>query len=117
MLLLTVTCSVFSCQQTEETDQTEAANTITAADTTAVRPAPTFYVIPPDLAEERVWICENASFDVFHVQHDCPLLAECKGKGTFRNLTLVRAIEDYGRYNCYVCSEELAHIFDEEMVR
>lgn len=121
-LLLAVICTVISCQETGATEETVAtapteAAAVSEADTTEVRPAPTFFIIPPDLAEQRVWICENASSDIFHVQHDCPVLLECKGKGSFRNLTLVRAIEDYGRYNCQVCSEDLNNIFDEDMVR
>ena len=120
MLLLPLACMVFSCQETKESadvPQAEAVAAVTEAEATEARPAPTFFVIPPDLAEKRVWICEGASSDLFHIQHDCPVLLECKGKGSFRNLTLVRAIEDYGRYNCPVCSEDLNHIFDEEMVR
>lgn len=121
-LLLVITCSIFSCQEAGKSEETGAtppseAATLSVADTTEARPAPTFFVIPPELAEQRVWICENASADIFHVQHDCPLLVQCKGKGSFRNLTLVRAIEDYDRYNCQVCSEELDHIFDEDLVR
>ncbi|MFD3001688.1 hypothetical protein ACFS7Z_15050 [Pontibacter toksunensis] len=110
----------FSCQETDKTADTPLAEAETAAsltDTTGMRPAPTFFVIPPDLAEKRVWICENTASDLFHVQHDCPVLVECKGKGSFRNLTIVRAIEDFGRYNCQTCSEGLNHIFDEELVR
>lgn len=119
-LLLAVTCTVFACQEiaeTEDTPETEAVTSVSGTDTTETRPAPTFFVIPPDLADKRVWICENASSDLFHVQHDCPVLVQCKGKGSFRNLTIVRAIEDYGRYNCQVCSKDLNHIFDEDMVR
>lgn len=119
-LLLAIACTVLACQETaesEDTQETEAVTSVFEAETTEPRPAPTFFVIPPDLAEKRVWICESTSTDLFHVRHDCPLLAQCKGKGSFRNLTLVRAIEDYGRYNCHVCSEDLDHIFDEEMVR
>ncbi|WP_162054334.1 hypothetical protein [Pontibacter pamirensis] len=117
-LLLAVTCIFFACQETVETDdtpQSEAATSVAGADTTETRPAPDFFIIPPDLAEKRVWICENASSDIFHVQHDCPLLVECKGN--FRNVIIPRAIETYGRYNCQVCSEDLDHIFDEDMVR
>lgn len=119
-LLLAVACIVFSCQETEKTADTPLAEAETVAsptDTTEMRPAPTFFVIPPDMAEKRVWICENVASDLFHVQHDCPVLIACKGKGSFRNLTLVRAIEDFGRYNCQTCSEALNHVFDEELVR
>lgn len=118
VLLLAVACLVFSCQESAETAdtlETVEANSVSEADTTEARPAPTFFIIPPDMADRRVWICENASSDIFHVQHDCPLLVQCKG--SFRNVTIPRAIETYGRYNCQVCSLDLDHIFDEEMVR
>lgn len=117
-LLLAATCTVFACQETVETvdtPQTAVATSAAEADTTEARPAPTFFIVPPDLAEKRVWICDNASSDIFHVQHDCPLLVQCKGN--FRNVTIPRAIETYGRYNCHVCSEDLNHIFDKDMVR
>ncbi|RDV16007.1 hypothetical protein DXT99_06435 [Pontibacter diazotrophicus] len=118
VLLLAITCTVFACQETVETDdtpQTETETPVSEEESTETRPAPTFFIVPPDLADKRVWICENTSSDIFHVQHDCPLLVQCKGN--YRNVTIPRAIETYGRYNCQVCSKDLDHIFDEDMVR
>ena len=119
-LLAVLALSTLSCQnaaenaaETEE-PQTEA---VAVADTTQARPAPDFYVIPPDMLRDRVWVCDDGSSDLFHVKNDCPVLLECKGKGTFRNVSLQRAIEEYGRYNCQTCSQDLDHIFDDEMVR
>lgn len=119
ILLLAIASTLFACQETEETVDTPgtetAAEATSMADTVETRPAPTFYVIPPDVAQKRVWICEDESSDIFHKQNDCPVLVQCKGG--FRNLSIHRAIETYGRYNCQVCSEDLDHIFDEDMVR
>ncbi|MCX2740126.1 hypothetical protein [Pontibacter anaerobius] len=115
-------CTVASCQPAE-TEQQEQAPEVTEApaQTAAVaaekRPAPEFFVIPENMLKKRVWICEDGVSDIFHVQHDCPVLIECRGKGTFRNLVLPRAIEDYGRYNCQVCSKDLDMIFDKDAVR
>ena len=110
-----------ACQPTETADSEEAgAVTETAAaatDTIPRRPAPEFFVIPEDMMRKRVWICEDGVADLFHVQHDCPVLVECKGKGSFRNLLLPRAIEDFGRYNCQECSKDLDVIFDKDAVR
>jgi hypothetical protein len=118
-ILLFAVCLLFSCQSNTEntaaTSQVEVTDTVAAADTAAARPAPSFFVIPPDMAKSRVWICIEASSDIFHVKHDCPVLKQCKG--TFRNLTLTRAIEDFGRYNCQECSKDYDHIFDEQRVR
>lgn len=118
-LLLAITCSLFGCQQADEeaaASQAENSAADAVADTqTPARPAPEFFLIPPDMAKNRVWICVDESADVFHTKHDCPVLVQCKG--SFRNLTLVRAIEDFGRYNCQECSRDLDHIFDEDMVR
>ncbi|WP_147383167.1 hypothetical protein [Pontibacter oryzae] len=111
----------FSCQQQETADDATATAKSPAPEiatsTSEPRPAPAFYVVPEKLLEKRVWICEDGSADVFHLKHDCPILIQCKGKGSFRNLLLPKAIEDYGRYNCQECSKELDHIFDEETVR
>jgi flavoprotein len=118
-ILLLAFCLLFSCQSNDEntaaTSQVEVTDTVTAADAAAARPAPSFFVIPSDMAKNRVWICIEASSDIFHVKHDCPVLKQCKG--TFRNLTLTRAIEDFGRYNCQECSKDYDHIFDEQLVR
>ncbi|WP_299823989.1 hypothetical protein [uncultured Pontibacter sp.] len=103
----TTACQENTAQQEEQTE--------TAA--TTKRPAPEFFVIPEELVKKRVWICDNNTADLFHVKHDCPILIACKGKGTFRNMTLPRAIEDYGRYNCQECAKDLDHIFDEDMPR
>lgn len=112
-------CAMASCQPAETADSAEAgavAETATAAaDTTAKRPAPEFFVIPESMVRKRVWICEDGVADIFHVQHDCPVLVKCKG--SFRNLLLPRAIEDYGRYNCQECSKDLDDIFDKDAVR
>lgn len=122
ILFLLLCCAFASCQQQETAaDATkateEAAQPAVAATTSEPRPAPEFYVVPEELLEKRVWICEDGSADIFHLKHDCPVLIQCKGKGSFRNLLLPKAIEDYGRYNCQECSKELDHIFDDEVVR
>jgi len=114
--------AVSSCQPTgssasEEAQAAAATPEATAPDTTAKRPAPDFFVVPQDMLKKRVWICEDEVSDIFHVQHDCPVLVECKGKGTFRNLLLPRAIEAFGRYNCQECSKDLDIIFDKDAVR
>lgn len=116
-LLLVFAGTLPGCQQTdEETAASQAETAVAVADTQPpARPAPEFFVIPPDMAKNRVWICADETADLFHTKNDCPLLVQCRG--TFRNLTLVRAIEDFGRYNCQECSRDLDHIFDEDMVR
>ncbi|GAB3819583.1 hypothetical protein GCM10028895_18220 [Pontibacter rugosus] len=112
-----------ACQQQESQEETAtvAAPENDASETTAAvnekRPAPTFFFIPKELSNKRVWICEDGVSDIFHLKHDCPILVQCKGKGNFRNLLLPKAIEEYGRYNCPECSKELDHIFDENAVR
>jgi len=108
-----------SCQQVTENvaDTDEQPTTVTVVDTARKRPAPTFFVIPPDQSRARVWLCEDGVSDLFHAKHNCPVLIACKGKGTFRNVNLPRAIEEYGRYNCQTCSKDFDHIFDEDMVR
>lgn len=108
------------CQGTENKDEEAAAvstEEVTAADTTQVprRPAPEFYVITPELKDRRVWICDDSNLDIFHVKNDCDYLRGCKG--TFRYMTITRAIEEYGRYNCENCSSDLAYIFDENAIR
>lgn len=121
-LILTLSFSV-ACQS-EKTDTQEEAEVATAeaaapaaAVVTEKRPAPEFFVIPEEMVKKRVWICEDDVSDIFHTAHDCSVLVQCKGKGTFRNLLLHKAIEDYGRYNCQECSKDLNVIFDSEAVR
>ncbi|GAA4430260.1 hypothetical protein GCM10023188_16690 [Pontibacter saemangeumensis] len=117
LLLLVFAGTLLSCQHTDEKTAASQAETAVAVAGTQpkARPAPEFFLIPPDMAKNRVWICMDESANLFHTKNDCPLLVPCKG--TFRNLTLVRAIEDFGRYNCQECSRELDHIFDENKVR
>ena len=118
--ILLLASSTVACQQNTEQHQEVSTPEVDASEATQVvnkRPAPEFFVIPAELTKNRVWICENNTADIFHVKHDCPVLLECKGQGTFRNVTLPRAIEDYGRYNCPVCAKDLDMIFDEEAVR
>ncbi|WP_439881846.1 hypothetical protein ACSX1A_01545 [Pontibacter sp. MBLB2868] len=117
---LLVLINVVACQQQESSKEvaaTKAPSDVTNTLVTEKRPAPTFYIIPEDLAKKRVWLLEDGQSDIFHLKHDCPVLVAGKGKGTFKNVTLTRAIEEYGRYNCQECSSELNHIFDENMVR
>ena len=118
-LLLAITCSFIGCRQADEkteASQASAAATVAVAEArTTARPAPEFFVIPPYMAQSRVWICIDETADVFHTKHDCPVLVACKG--SFRNMTLYRAIDDFGRYNCQECSQNLDHIFDEDLVR
>jgi len=107
-----------SCQSSEKPIEEPAANTTQpaiVADTTARRPAPEFFIIPKGMERKRVWICDDNMSDIFHTSNTCQALKGCLG--TFRNVMLVRAIEDFGRYNCDVCSKELADIFDEDKVR
>lgn len=118
---IVILCALASCQYSEtdqqqetETTPAEQEQTIAAANK---RPFPEFFAIPKEMMRKRVWICEDGESDIFHVQHDCPILIQCKGKGSFRNLMLPRAIEDYGRYNCQECSKELDFIFDKDAVR
>ncbi|MCC9135445.1 hypothetical protein ACFSKU_13965 [Pontibacter silvestris] len=122
LIVVSVSTALFSCQPAENKDAvnetTPPTETQAGADTTQKRPAPDFFIIPPELADKRVWICENGTSDIFHTQHDCPVLAQCnETDGTFKNVTLTRAIEAYGRYNCETCSKDLDHIFDKDMVR
>ena len=114
-LLLAIACSIFSCQQTDEAAAAAQSETLAADTPATARPAPEFFLIPQDISKNRAWICVDEAADVFHTKNDCPVLVQCKG--SFRNLTLVRAIEDFGRYNCQECSSDLDHIFDEDMVR
>lgn len=117
MLAVFLMVFLFSCQQTENTDlgATSAGNQIAAADSVNKRPAPEFFIIPQNMLKDRVWLCDDGVADIFHVKNDCPVFMSCRA--TKRNVSLPRAIEDYGRYNCTTCSEELAHIFDEDMIR
>ncbi|WP_125185179.1 hypothetical protein [Botryobacter ruber] len=118
-LLLTGFASCQSYNQTDKTDiaaakqpETPAVDSVRLA---ARRPAPEFYILTPDIYKNRVYVCDDIYSDVFHVKYDCEVLAKCDA--TKRNVTLVTAIRDFGRYNCEVCSPELAHVFDEEKVR
>ncbi|QCR21279.1 hypothetical protein [Pontibacter sp. SGAir0037] len=112
-----------ACQGTESSDGTAATTDaqteqIATADSAVVkerRPAPDFYFISEDMRDKRVWICDDADKDIFHTVHNCDSLRGCNGK--FRNLTIVRAIEDFDRYNCQSCSSDLNDIFDENKVR
>ncbi|NDK56696.1 hypothetical protein [Pontibacter fetidus] len=117
---LAIVCStlLFACQSAEQPQ--EEANVATeqtaaAADTVQRRPAPDFYVIPPGMERKRVWVCDDASKDVFHTKNTCEALRPCNG--AFRNVSLQRAIEEYGRYNCEICSKELSDIFDDKKIR
>jgi len=104
------------CQSSEEQTATqEVAASQAAAEEKQPRPKPEFFLIPPDLAKKRVYICMDSSADTFHQKHDCQELTACKS--TFRNLTLTRAVEAFDRYNCETCSSDLAHIYDENAVR
>lgn len=113
VLLLSLAGCQTPDQDTTATDQTTASEI--SAEARPARPKPEFFSIPPDLEKKRVYICIDDSDDTFHQKHDCPVLVACKG--TFRNLTLTRAIEDFDRYNCETCSSDLAYIFDENAVR
>ncbi|SFU54069.1 hypothetical protein SAMN04487941_1396 [Pontibacter akesuensis] len=112
-----------ACQPEKENSEAIAATATEEAAVPATaavaekRPAPVFFFVPQELVDKRVWICDNEVSDIFHLQHDCPILVQCKGNGTFRNLKLPRAIEEFGRYNCQECSKELDVIFDEDAVR
>lgn len=118
--ILILGTGTMACQENVEEKKEinpESTSDTAATPVVAKRPAPEFFVVPAELAKKRVWICDNSTSDVFHVKHDCPVLLECKGKGTFRNVTLPRAIEEYGRYNCQECAKELDHIYDEDAIR
>lgn len=107
--------TLFSCQPSETDLDTTAETQLAAADSVSKRPAPEFFIIPPDLVKSRVWLCDDGVADIFHVKNDCPVFMTCRA--TKRNVSLPRAIEEYGRYNCTTCSKELDHIFDEDMIR
>ncbi|WP_187263329.1 hypothetical protein [Pontibacter beigongshangensis] len=119
VLFLTVFAAACQAPEQEHTDgttaidQTEAA----AADSAAQqerRPAPQFHRIPTEMARDRVYVCDDANADVFHTKYDCETLNGCKTLK--KNVMLLRAVEDYGRYNCDICSKDLAVIFDEQQV-
>lgn len=115
---LVIMLFLFSCQPSESTETDVATEAQTVALDSArqeKRPAPSFFIIPQDLVKSRVWLCDDGVSDVFHVKNDCPVFMTCNA--TKRNVSLPRAIEEHGRYNCTTCSAELAHIFDEEMIR
>ncbi len=116
-LLFAVLFLVSCGQEVATKEPQDTPDELAVTDTTSRRPSPKFYIVPPNLAEQRVWICDNAVSDIFHITYDCPLLLACKGKGSFRNVVLLRAIEDYGRYNCQSCSKALDDVFDENKVR
>jgi hypothetical protein len=119
VVALAIVCSTLfaSCQSTEK-QQEEAPVAIeqtATVDTTQRRPAPEFYIIPKGMERKRVWVCDDKVSDIFHVNNECEILRTCTG--TFRNVSLQRAIEEYGRYNCTVCAKDLADIFDENKIR
>ncbi len=110
--------SLAACQPSDNTQQQttpEEQAPVAVADTTTPRPAPEFFIIPAQSAKNRVWICDDGYSDIFHIKNDCEVLKGCLG--TYRNVTLTRAIDHFGRYNCQVCSKELDHIFDEDLIR
>ncbi|GGG21148.1 hypothetical protein [Pontibacter amylolyticus] len=110
--------SLAACQSPDnaQTEQTDAQESTAIADTTKrePRPKPEYYSFK-GLEKKRVYICMDPSEDTFHQKHDCPVLISCAS--TFRNLTLPRAVEAFGRYNCETCSADLAYVFDENAVR
>lgn len=118
MLFLLI--SLFACQpqstDNNETEQTETEQTVAEADTVQrqPRPKPEFYSFK-GVEKKRVFICMDPTEDTFHQKHDCPELVACKS--TFRNLTLPRAVENFDRYNCEVCSSDLAYVFDEDITQ
>lgn len=115
---LAIVCSLlFACQPTEkqQEEQPVAEQTIAAPDTVKLRPAPEFFFFEKGQERKRVWVCDDGKTDVFHVDNTCELLLTCTG--TYRNVSLARAIEEYGRYNCESCSQELADVFNEDKVR
>lgn len=107
-----------ACQSPDnaQTEQTNVQETSAIADTTKrePRPKPEYYSFK-GLEKKRVYICMDPSEDTFHQKHDCPVLISCAS--TFRNLSLPRAVEAFGRYNCETCSADLAYVFDEDAVR
>lgn len=109
---------LFGCQPTEQQQETPAVSmeqTIQEPDTVQRRPAPEFYIIPQGKERTRVWVCDDNRSDIFHVDNKCELLLTCTG--IFKNVSLQRAIEDYGRYNCDSCSQQFADVFDKDKVR
>lgn len=116
--LAIVAALLFGCQPTEQQQETPTISmeqTIQEPDTVQRRPAPEFYVIAPGTERTRVWVCDDNRSDIFHVNNKCEVLLTCTG--IYKNVSLQRAIEDYGRYNCDSCSQEFADIFDQEKVR
>ncbi|MCP2043791.1 hypothetical protein [Pontibacter sp. HSC-36F09] len=110
--------SLAACQSPDDAkaEQTNVQETSATADTTKrePRPKPEYYSFK-GLEKKRVYICMDPSEDIFHQKHDCPVLISCAS--TFRNLSLPRAVEAFGRYNCETCSADLAYVFDEDAVR
>ncbi|NEM97067.1 hypothetical protein [Pontibacter burrus] len=116
--LAIVAALLFGCQPTEQQQETPTIGmeqTIQEPDTVQRRPAPKFYVIAPGTERTRVWVCDDNRSDIFHVDNKCELLLNCTG--VFKNVSLQRAIEDYGRYNCDKCSQRFADVFDINKVR
>ena len=109
--------ATIACQPTEqpETIATEPTAELAPADTIPPRPAPKFFVIEPGTERKRVWICEDQFSDEFHINNECPVLRTCQG--VFKNVTLYRAIETYGNYNCQTCSKAYDTVFDSTTVR
>ncbi|MFT2009597.1 hypothetical protein ACMA1I_13035 [Pontibacter sp. 13R65] len=112
--------SANACQSSEQ-EQTQGSvtdqSTVPAVDSAAQterRPAPDFHRIPTENAQDRVYVCDDAHADVFHTEYNCELLNGCQT--VKKNVTLIRAVEDYGRYNCDICSKDMAIIFDEKQV-
>lgn len=112
--LLATVILLSGCQTSDEESNQTATGTSTTEERTS-RPKPEYFAIPPELAQKRVYICVDPADDTFHQKHDCAVLVACKG--TFRNLTLTRAIEDFDRYHCETCSADLAYIYDEDVVQ
>ena len=110
--------SLAACQSPDntETEQTGSQATMATADTTQrePRPKPEYYNFK-GLEKKRVYICMDPTDDTFHQKHDCAELVGCAS--TFRNLSLPRAVEAFGRYNCETCSADLAYVFDENAVQ
>ncbi|WP_125185367.1 hypothetical protein [Botryobacter ruber] len=111
--------SLVACQGPEKTEaaamkEPEEAP-VDSVRLAARRPAPDFYVLTPEIYKNRVYICDDIYSDIFHVQYDCKELAGCTG--STKNVTLVSAVRDNGRYNCQACSSDLGHIFDDKLIR
>ncbi|MDX5347643.1 MAG: hypothetical protein LPJ89_03490 [Hymenobacteraceae bacterium] len=111
-------CGTFACQQEQNTDCTEAATASEKTepivlDTTATVTTPPKKIdhkIPTDKAKERVYVCGDGMAEYFHLNFECPLLQACNAN--YKNISVIRAVEDYNCTFCPECGVEMAEYFE-----